>query len=76
MRILIVSFSARQDGNCDGISRMIQEHYDHSCTVFRFSQQQIHPCADAATSALERKRRAHISQIRNMGCWTLSVTTI
>ncbi len=44
MRILIVSFSARQDGNCDGVSRMIQEHFDHSCTVFRFSQQQIHPC--------------------------------
>ena len=42
--ILIISFSARQDGNCDGISRMIREHYDHSCTVFRFSQQQIHPC--------------------------------
>lgn len=70
MRILIVSFSARQDGNCDGISRMIQEHYDRSPSS-RFTR-----AADAATSALERKRRAHISQIRNMGCWTLSVTTI
>lgn len=46
MRILIVSFSARQDGNCDGISRMIQEHYDHSCTVF--------PVLPAADSPVRR----------------------
>ena len=44
MRILIISFSARSDGNCDEISKMIQESYSCNCTVFRFSQQQIHPC--------------------------------
>ena len=44
MRILIISFSARSDGNCDEISKMIQESYSCDCTVFRFSQQQIHPC--------------------------------
>ena len=44
MRILIISFSARPDGNCDEISKMIQESYSCDCTVFRFSEQQIHPC--------------------------------
>ena len=38
MRILIIYFSARSDGNCDEIRKMIQESYSCDYTVFRFSQ--------------------------------------
>lgn len=43
MNVLIISFSARSGGNCDGISRIIAGCYEQS-TVFRFSDRQIHPC--------------------------------
>ena len=44
MNIIVISFSGRSDGNCDRICDYIAQSYASQCTVFRFSEQQIHPC--------------------------------
>ena len=66
MRILIISFSARSDGNCDEIRKMIQESYSCDCTDFGSPSSRSIPAMDAVMSVLVKKNRAHISEIRNM----------
>lgn len=56
MRVLIISFSGRMDGNCDKISRIIQKSYQDQCTEFRFSQQQIHPCGGCRYECFEKEK--------------------
>ena len=56
MRVLVISFSARPHGNCDRISRMIQESCGYECTQFRFSQQQIHPCGRCSYECFEKEK--------------------
>ena len=43
MNVLILSFSGRAGGNCDGISRVVAGQHPNSA-VFRFSDRQIRPC--------------------------------
>ena len=44
MNVLVISFSGRSGGNCDSISDYIAQRNEPQCTVFRFSEQKIHPC--------------------------------
>ena len=66
MRILIISFSARSDGNCDEINKMIQESYTATILYFGSPSSRSIPAMDAVMSVLAKKNRAHISEIRNM----------
>ena len=44
MNVLVISFSGRSGGNCDSISDYIAQRNEPECTIFKFSEQKIHPC--------------------------------
>lgn len=56
MSVLIISFSARKDGNCDGISALIAEYYGQDSTIYRFSRNQIHPCGNCQHECFSKER--------------------
>lgn len=46
MKISVISFSGRSDGNCSQIAAYLKDLYGEDCTVYRFSDFQITPCGN------------------------------
>ena len=44
MNVLVISFGGRSGGNCDSISDLLVQRNEPECTIFKFSEQKIHPC--------------------------------
>lgn len=60
MSVLIISFSARKGGNCDGISALIAEYYGQDSTIYRFSRNQIHPCGNCQYECFSKERSPYL----------------
>lgn len=50
MKITIISFSGRADGNCSKVSSMIKEHYKNQAKIYKFSDFSINSCGNSCNN--------------------------
>lgn len=60
MNVQILSFSARREGNCDGIVRAIAEHHAvDAVTVHRLAEMDISPCRECRYECFRQEACPH-----------------
>ena len=55
-RVLIISFSGRNNGNSEQIAALIQQNLNADADIFRFSENPVRPCGDCRYQCFDDNR--------------------